>query len=142
MNETKPVALRATHGRPETERNRVTAEVISCPGQLCDDAYSALQINIEGFESPYVLTLTLRAVGYKALSEQGDPFAVCQAIAAAVNDARIAVELKNGMRKRAAATSVSGPPTRKPPDSTIPVQDLDELVHRSDHAGDLSLPLP
>jgi len=71
MNETKPFALRATDDRPETERNRVTAEVISCPGQLCDDAYSALQINIEGFESPYVLTLTLRAVGYKALSEQG-----------------------------------------------------------------------
>ena len=83
MNETAP------------ERNRVTAEVISCPGQLRDDVYSALQINIEGFESPYVLTLTLRAVGYKALCEQGDPFAIYQAIAAAVNDAKIAVELKN-----------------------------------------------
>ena len=99
MNETKPFALRATDDRPEAERNRVTAEVISCPGQLCDDAYSALQINIEGFESPYVLTLTLRAVGYKALSEQGDPAAVCQAIAAAVNAAKIAVQLKNRMRK-------------------------------------------
>jgi len=105
MNETKP--LRVARSRLESERNRVTAEVISCPGQLWDDAYSAVQINIEGFESPYVLTLTLRAVGYKALSEQGDPFAVCQAIAAAVNDARIAVELKDGMRKRTAATSVS-----------------------------------
>jgi hypothetical protein len=105
MNEPQPFALRATHDRPGTERNRVTAEVISCPGQLCDDAYSALQINIEGFESPYVLTLTLRAVGYKALSEQGDPAAVCQAIAAAVNAARIAVELKNGTRKRTAGAS-------------------------------------
>jgi hypothetical protein len=76
MNETTPLRYRATHDRPETERNRV-------------------------------LTLTLRAVGYKALSQQGDPFAVCQAIAAAVNEARIAVELKNGMRKRAAATSAS-----------------------------------
>jgi len=118
MNETKPFALRATDDRPETERNRVTAEVISCPGQLCDDAYSALQINIEGFESPYVLTLTLRAVGYKALSEQGDPFAVCQAIAAAVNDARIAVELKKGMRKRSAATSVSERTAQEIPSSS------------------------
>jgi len=107
MNETTPYALRATHDRPETDWNRVTAEVISCPGLLSDDAYSALQINIEGFESPYVLTLTLRAVGYKALAEQGDPFAVCQAIAAAVNDARIGVELKDGMRKRTVATSAS-----------------------------------
>lgn len=100
MNETTPFTLRATPDRPESERNRVTAEVISCPGRLSDDAYSALQINIEGFESPYVLTLTLRAVGYKALSEQGDPFAVCQAIAAAVNDAKIAVELKNAQTNR------------------------------------------
>ena len=33
---------------------RLTADVISCPGQLCDDTYSALQINVEGFDSPYV----------------------------------------------------------------------------------------
>ena len=104
MNETIPSTLGATRDR---ERNLVTAEVISCPGRLCDDAYSALQINIEGFESPYVLTLTMRAVGYKALSEQGDPFAVCQAIAAAVNNAAISVELRNGMRKRTAAASAS-----------------------------------
>ena len=107
MNETIPSTLRATPDRPENERHRVTAEVISCPGRLCDDAYSALQINIEGFESPYVLTFALRAFGYKALSEQGDPFRVCQAIAAAVNDAKIAVELRNGMLKRTAAASAS-----------------------------------
>lgn len=74
--------------------NRVTAEVISCPGQLWDDVYSALQINVEGFQSPYVLTLALRAVGYKALSAQGDPRSVFEAIASAVNNANIAVEVK------------------------------------------------
>jgi len=102
MNDTANVTLRPV----ESARGRVTAEVISCPGLLSDDAYSALQINIDGFESPYVLTFTLRAVGYRALCEQGDPFAVCQAIAAAVNNARIAVELKNRMRKRTAVTAV------------------------------------
>ena len=105
MNETTSLSPRAMEGRSERDRNRVTAEVISCPGVLWDDAYAALQINIEGFESPYVLTLTLRAVGYKALSEQGDPAAVCQAIAAAVNAAKVAVHLKNRMRKSTAAAS-------------------------------------
>ena len=72
---------------------RVTAEVISCPGHLWDDVYSALQINVDGFESPYVLTLALRAVGYRALSEQSDPLAVYRAIAGAVNSANITVEV-------------------------------------------------
>jgi hypothetical protein len=72
---------------------RVTAEVISCPGRLWDEAYSALQLNVEGLESPYVLTLALRAIGYKALSEQSDPLAVYKAIASAVNKANITVEV-------------------------------------------------
>ena len=79
---------------------RVTAEVISCPGHLRDDAYPALQINVEGFESPYVLTLALRTVGYRALSEQSDPLAVYSAIASAVNNANITVAV---MRQRRAS---------------------------------------
>lgn len=77
----------------DTGQKRVTAEVISCPGRLWDDAYSALQLNVEGLESPYVLTLALRAIGYKALSEQSDPLAVYKAIARAVNKANITVEV-------------------------------------------------
>jgi hypothetical protein len=84
----------AKRGQSQGALNRVTAEVISCPGQLWDDAYSALQINVEGFQSPYVLTLALRAVGYKALSQQSDPRSVYEAIASAVNNANIAVEVK------------------------------------------------
>lgn len=80
---------------PKSALKRLTADVISCPGQLLDDTYAALQINVEGFDSPYVLTLALRAVGYKALSAQSDPLAVYNAIARAVNDAHIAVEVKN-----------------------------------------------
>ena len=82
-------------GANDTSR-RVTAEVISCPGHLWDDIYSALQINVDGFESPYVLTLALRAVGYRALSEQSDPLAVYKAIARAVNAANITVEVSKG----------------------------------------------
>jgi hypothetical protein len=73
---------------------RVTAEVISCPGELGNASFSALQLNVEGFRSPYVLTLALRAVGYRALSEQADPDAIFKALASAVNDAEIAVAVK------------------------------------------------
>lgn len=94
MNDTQYLSRNAIHDVRRFDRKRVTAEVISCPGQLWDDAYSAVQINVDGFESPYVLTLALRAVGYRALSEQSDPFAIYSAIARAVNDANIAVEVR------------------------------------------------
>ena len=70
---------------------RVTAEVISCPGQLGNAAFAALQVNVEGFHSPYVLTLALRAIGYRALSERADPTDLFKALAGAVNDANVAV---------------------------------------------------
>ena len=84
--------VKADH-RFQADLKRITAEVISCPGQLSNDTYCALQINIDGFESPYVLTLALRAVGYRALAEHTDPAVVYGAIAAAVNDALVAVEM-------------------------------------------------
>lgn len=70
---------------------RVSAEVISCPGKLGDFNYAALQINVEGFDSPYVLTLAMPAIGYKALAEQADPVVVYGAIADAVNRAFVEI---------------------------------------------------
>lgn len=87
--------------RFQTDLKRITAEVIECPGQLSNDTYCALQVNIEGFESPYVLTLALRAVGYRALAERADPAAVYGAIAAAVNEARVAIEMNASSRVQA-----------------------------------------
>ena len=72
---------------------RVTAEVISCPGQLGSPDFAALQVNVAGFVSPYVLTLTLRAIGYRALSEQTDPADLFKALAVAVNSANLAVKV-------------------------------------------------
>jgi hypothetical protein len=72
---------------------RVTAEVISCPGRLGSVAYCALQVNVAGFESPYVLTLALPCIGYKALCEQADPAGVFSALARAVNGAGLMVDL-------------------------------------------------
>jgi len=71
----------------------ITLEVIFCPGDLGNKTYSALQLNVEGFRSPYVLTMALRTLGYKALAEQADPAAVFRALAEAVNGAEVAVAL-------------------------------------------------
>ena len=63
----------------------ITAEVISCPGRLGDVSYAALQINVEGFESPYVLTLAFPAIGARALAAQIDPIEIYRAIAERIN---------------------------------------------------------
>ena len=74
---------------------RISAEVITCPGRLGDFEYAALQIDIDGFKSPYVLTLALPAVGCRALSEQIDPLAVYKSLAQAINAGQPAVEMPN-----------------------------------------------
>ena len=76
------------------KKSRITAEVISCPGELGNNTFTALQLNVEGFHSPYVLTLSLRAHGYKALSEQIDPEAVFRALAYVVNEALVTVQAR------------------------------------------------
>jgi len=63
----------------------VSAEVINCPGRLGDTLYLALQVNVEGFSSPYVLTLALSKICCAALSKQIDPDSLYHALAAAIN---------------------------------------------------------
>ena len=63
----------------------ISAEVITCPGGLGDDSYPALEIRLKEFKSPYVLTLALPAIVYKALSEQVDAVDLYNTIAAALN---------------------------------------------------------
>lgn len=75
---------------------KVTAEVISMPGQLGDVAYEALQIVVEGFSSPYVLTLALPAIGYRALSKQVNPDQLYRAVEKAINAAAIQLEVSDG----------------------------------------------
>ncbi len=65
---------------------RLTAEVISCPGRLGDVSYTALQVNVDSFESPYVLTLAFPAIGARALAAQIDPVEIYTAIAQAINE--------------------------------------------------------
>ena len=71
----------------------VKAEVITCPGRLGDAEYFALQINVDGFESPYVLTLRMPAIGARALSERIKPVDLYEAMAQAINLARVHVEV-------------------------------------------------
>jgi len=71
----------------------LTAEVISCPGRLGDMVYHALQINVSGFASPYVLTLALPAIGARALAAQADPAQLYRAISDAINHGLISIDI-------------------------------------------------
>ena len=75
---------------------KISAEVITCPGRLGDFEFAALQIDIDGFNSPYVLTLALPAVGCRALSEQIDPIKLYHSLAQAINGGHVSVELPDG----------------------------------------------
>ena len=86
---------------------KITAEVITIPGNLGDTAYCALQVNVDGFQSPYVLTLALPVVGYRALARQIDPGKLYKALSDAINAGAIHVNLEAeetaaGIRKAAA----------------------------------------
>jgi len=73
----------------------VSAQIITCPGQLSDVSYPALEIRLQEFKSPYVLTLALPAIVYKALSEQVDPMVLYDAIARALNQTRLTPESRH-----------------------------------------------
>ena len=75
---------------------KVRAQVISMPGQLGDVAYEALEIDVEGFSSPYVLTLALPAIGYRALSKQVNPHQLYSAVEKAINAAAIQLDVSDG----------------------------------------------
>jgi hypothetical protein len=83
-------------------KQQVSAEVITCPGRLGDFVYQALQVSIEGFNSPFVLTLALPAVGCRALAEQSDPAQLYKLIAYAINKAKLSIDVDVSTLKNAA----------------------------------------
>jgi hypothetical protein len=64
---------------------KITAEVIMCPGRGLDTQYAALEIKVEGFNSPYILVMQMPQLGYQALAEQMDPLEVFNRVASAIN---------------------------------------------------------
>lgn len=66
--------------------HRITAEIITRPGNLGDVSYPALQINVEGLEIPYVLTLALPALTARELMKGWvDPMKLYEALSDAIN---------------------------------------------------------
>jgi len=74
----------------------VRADVISCPGTLGDAQYLALQIHVDGFKGPYVLTMAMPAIGFRALSEQVSTADLFEVLAKAINLAQPNVDVKDG----------------------------------------------
>jgi hypothetical protein len=74
----------------------VKAQVISRPGNWGNMEYEALEVDIEGLECPYVLTMSFPTVGYQALAKQADPHEVLKKLAEAINAAGIQVNIESG----------------------------------------------
>lgn len=72
---------------------RVSAEVITRPGNLGDDTFSSLEIHVEGVRCPFHMVMALSRVSVKALSEQVDPDDLYAALARGINQARMDVSL-------------------------------------------------
>jgi hypothetical protein len=90
-------------------RRKVSARVITARGTLGDPDYVALKIDVAGFASPYV-TLAMPAVGYQGLRKEADLATLYEAMARAINEAAIDVELSPRAEPkpgRAAANAVS-----------------------------------
>lgn len=76
-----------------TER-KITATVIECPGRWEDSIFEALQIDIEGVATPFVMTMALPKVCYRALSPFVRPADLYAAIAAAINGAQASINVE------------------------------------------------
>ena len=74
----------------------ITAEVIECPSRWGDGVYRALEISIEGLTTPYHCVLALPANTYRDISGQVDPAELYAALAEAINQAGINVEVRVG----------------------------------------------
>ena len=74
----------------------ITATVIECPGKWEDSIFEALQIDIAGLKTPFVMTMALPRGSYRALSEFVNPVDLYQAIVDAINRAQASVKVNHG----------------------------------------------
>jgi hypothetical protein len=74
----------------------ITATVIECPGKWEDSIFEAVQIDVAGLKTPFVMTMALPRVSFRALSEFVNPGHLYQAIADAINRAQASVKVKHG----------------------------------------------
>jgi hypothetical protein len=79
-------------------KNLITAAVINCPGRWGDDSYHALEIHVEGVNTPFHCVLALPVVACKALSGKVDASALYEALAEAINTAQARVTVTTNAR--------------------------------------------
>ena len=85
----------------------VKAQVISRPGSWGNMQYEALEVDIDGLDCPYVLTMSFPTVGYQALAKQADPREVMAKLADAVNRAQIRVDIETRAEAKPKAASAT-----------------------------------
>lgn len=77
-------------------KGEITATVIECPGNWEDSIFEAVQIDVEGLKTPFVMTMALPKGSYRALSEFVKPCDLYHAIADAINIAQASVKVEHG----------------------------------------------
>lgn len=73
----------------------ITATVIECPGRWEDEVFKAVQIDVQGVRTPFVMTMALPKVCYRALAQFVNPGDLYQAIADAINTAQPSVQVNH-----------------------------------------------
>lgn len=74
----------------------ITATVIECPGKWEDPIFEAVQIDVAGLKTPFVMTMALPRGSYRALSKFVNPSHLYQAIVDAINRAQASVKVNHG----------------------------------------------
>ena len=82
-------------GKDHVTKGNVMASVIECPGRWEDSIFEAVQIDIEGLDTPFVMTMALPKVCYRALSPFVRPADLYKAIAKAINKASLYMEIED-----------------------------------------------
>ena len=76
--------------------NQISAHVITCPGRLGDESFRALEVTIDGIQTPFHMIMALPAVSCRALSDQVDVAHLYDVLAGAINAAGVSVPIKIG----------------------------------------------
>jgi hypothetical protein len=84
--------------RASDAKRLVTATVINCPGRLGDETYRALEITVEGVNTPFQMVLALPAVTCRNVSGSVDVAELYDEIAGAINDALARVTVTTNVR--------------------------------------------
>lgn len=71
----------------------ITASIHEFAGRLGDPVFEALELHVEGLDTPYMMTLALPASTCRGLADRVKPECVYRAIVRAINESGVKVSV-------------------------------------------------